>query len=270
MSFGAGLNLAQTSTGRAAAHLKHLLATLIGLLIFCSGALFVLLPAFLPGLGRAGRHRSTQLATRMRLARMFTILLTYFRATGLIRAPAIQGAQHLHGNAQLIAASHPTLVDSLLLLTLAPAATCVTKSSLWRNPIAAALLTTLGYIRNDADDLVTQCTASLQHGQPLIIFPEGTRTTPGRSLKLLRGCAHIAMSANVDITPVVIHCQPRVFGKGQSWFTMPPSPPVFTIDVYPAIGVATYLAGGEARSRVARRLTRDLEDFFACHYNVKA
>jgi 1-acyl-sn-glycerol-3-phosphate acyltransferase len=270
MSSGAHYNLAQTRSGRAALHLKHLLATLIGLLVFCAGSLFVLLLGFLPGLGRTGRNCSTQLATRMRLARMFTILLAYFRVTGLVQTPSIQGTHHLRGNAQLIAASHPTLVDSLFLLTLVPTATCVTKSSLWRNPAAAALLRALGYVRNDADDLVAQCAASLEQGHPLIIFPEGTRTTPGQPLKLLRGCAHIAMTANIDITPVVIHCRPRVFGKGQGWFVMPPRPPKFSIEVYPAIGIASYLAADEARSRVARRLTRELEEFFTRHYNENA
>ncbi len=266
----ARLSPTQARTARAAARMKHLLGTLFGLLIFSAGALLVPLLGYLPGLGRSDRQASRQLANRLRLAGLAKFLLAYFRITGLMQAPSIQGLHRLRGGNQLIAATHPTLVDGLFLIALLPTANCVTKSALWRNPITAAPLRALGYIRNDSEDLVAQCAASLEKGQPLIIFPEGTRSVPGQELKLLRGCAHIAVSAGVDITPVVIHCQPRVFGKGEGWLTMPPRSPEFRIDIFPDIVIAPYLTSGQPRSKVARRLTRDIEEFLGRHYNSTA
>ncbi len=266
MNSGPFSSPAQRQILRAISQLKHLLATSGGVLVFSVGALFILLCSILSGVGKADRNGSRQLATRKRLARLFSMLLAYSCATGLLRKPVLRGAQNLQQKTRLIAASHPSLIDSLLLLTLVPTGTCVVKSSLWRNTLAAALLRALGYISNEADDMVAQCVAALEQGQPLIIFPEGTRTTPGAALKLSRGCAHIALSAGVDITPVVIHCQPRVYGKDQGLFGMPPRLPEFSIEVFPAIDIAPYRVEGQPRSLTARRLTEDLQDFFCGHY----
>jgi 1-acyl-sn-glycerol-3-phosphate acyltransferase len=244
------------------------MATLLGLLIFAIGSLLMLLVGFLPGLLQSGRQSRKQFANRQRLARLFGHLLAYFRFSGLIQSPSIQGLQYLNGGAQLIVATHPSLIDSVLLLALIPNANCVTKSALWRNPITALPLRALGYIRNDSSDLVAECTASLQSGNPLIIFAEGTRSVPGQPLRLLRGSAHIAISANVGITPVIIHCEPRVFGKGQTWFAAPQTAPLFSLDIYPEIAVAPYLSSGQPRSKTARWLNRELEAFFSRHYTV--
>ncbi len=266
MTLQARLSLAKKHAARAVWRLEHFLATLLGLLIFAIGSLLMLLVGFLPGLLQSGSQSGKQLANRQRLARLFGYLLAYFRCSGLMQSPSIQGLQHLHGGAQLIVATHPSLIDSVFLLALIPNANCVTKSALWRNPLTALLLRALGYIRNDANDLVAACTASLQSGNPLIIFPEGTRSVPGQPLRLLRGSAHIAINANVGITPVIIHCEPRVFGKGQSWFAPPQTAPLFSLEIFPEIAVVPYLASGQPRSKTARWLTRDLEAFFNHHY----
>lgn len=266
MTAQARLSLTKKNTARAAARLKHFLATLLGLLIFAIGALLMLVVGFLPGLVQPGSQTRKQFANRQLLARLFGHLLAYLRCSGLIQSPSIQGLQHLHGGAQLIVATHPSLIDSVLLLAMIPNASCVTKSALWRNPITALPLRALGYIRNDSSDLIAQCTASLQSGNPLIIFAEGTRSVPGQPLRLLRGSAHIAINAKVGITPVIIHCQPRVFGKGQAWFAQPQTAPLFSLDIYPEIAIEPYLASGQPRSKTARWLTRDLEVFFNRHY----
>lgn len=256
----------ENHAAKLASRLKHLLAALIGLLIFVSGTLLLLLGASVPGLAPRGSPASKQLANRQRLARLLNCLLAYFRLSGLMQPESIRGLQHLRSDARLIVATHPTLIDSVFLLAMLPNANCVTKSALWRNPITALPLRALGYIRNDASDLLAKCAASLQSGNPLIIFPEGTRTEPGQALKLLRGSAHIAMSAGVDITPVIIHCEPRVFGKGQAWFAFPPTAPRFSIDIHPEIAIAPYLDKQQPRSKTARRLTRDLKALLSHHY----
>ena len=266
MTVQARLSLAKKHATRAALKLKHFLATLLGLLFFAIGSLIMLLVGFLPGLPQSGSQTRKQFANRQRLARLLGHLLAYLRFSGLMQPPSIRGLQHLRVGARLIVATHPSLIDSVLLLAMIPNANCVTKSALWRNPITALPLRALGYIRNDSKDLIDQCAASLRSGNPLIIFPEGTRSIPGQPLRLLRGSAHIAITANVGITPVIIHCEPRVFGKDQSWFAAPQTAPLFSLEVYPEIAIEPYLASGQPRSKTARWLTRDLEVFFSRHY----
>jgi 1-acyl-sn-glycerol-3-phosphate acyltransferase len=103
-----------------------------------------------------------------------------------------------------------------------------------------------------------------------VIFPEGTRTTPGQPLKLQRGAANIAVRGGLDVTPVRISCTPLTLGKGEKWYRVPPTRFHMVIVVQKDLPIAPFLngteggdplAGGEALA--ARRLTDYLANYFA-------
>ena len=80
---------------------------------------------------------------------------------------------------QLIVANHPTLIDVVFLLAFMPGAGCVVKAGLWRNPLTRCAVTLVEFIRNDSTAAHDRCRgARAARAQPLIIFPEGTRTRP--------------------------------------------------------------------------------------------
>ncbi|MCD2476569.1 1-acyl-sn-glycerol-3-phosphate acyltransferase, partial [Staphylococcus aureus] len=75
------------------------------------------------------------------------------------------------------------------------------------------------YICNDSGvGVIDDCIASLRAGNNLIIFPEGTRTTPGRPVQLQRGAANIAIRGRCDMTPVHIRCSPPALSKELPWW----------------------------------------------------
>lgn len=165
-------------------------------------------------------------------------------------------------NAQLILANHPSLIDVIFLIALVPNANCVVKGKLVRNPFTRGPIKTAGYIINDnSEEVITAASAAVTKGHALIIFPEGTRTTPGKGLALKRGAANVAIRATADITPVLIDCYPTTLTKQDRWYQVPDKKVHFRIQVNETIPVAPYQQLS-APSVGARKLTTDLTEYF--------
>jgi 1-acyl-sn-glycerol-3-phosphate acyltransferase len=192
----------------------------------------------------------------------FRVYLWLLQATGILRLEVIGGEQLRACRGQLVVANHPTLLDIVLLMALLPDAKCVGKRQLWRNPLLRPVVRAAGYIRNDCapEVFIAQCREALLAGYNLIIFPEGTRSVPGRALRFQRGFAHIALASGVKVRPVLITCEPVTLVKGAPYYKIPASPPHFRIEVSAAIDAARD-GHGTAGSRAldARKLVSSIE-----------
>jgi 1-acyl-sn-glycerol-3-phosphate acyltransferase len=163
---------------------------------------------------------------------------------------------------KLIVANHPTLLDIVLLMALLPDVSCVAKSELWHNPFLRPVVRTAGYIRNDYEPevLIEKCRDALRAGRNLIIFPEGTRSAPGKLLPFQRGFAHIATLAGVVIQPITITCEPIMLTKGRPSYRIPESRPCFRIEVGDEVDAKRFLdLSPESRARGARKLVSYME-----------
>ena len=167
-------------------------------------------------------------------------------------------------DAKLIVANHPSLIDIVYLISIVPNANCVVKSKLFRNPFTWGALKTAGYIVNtgDAEDVIAAASRAFKKGHALIIFPEGTRTTPSQPLEFKRGAANVAIRTEADITPVLIECKPTTLTKNDRWYHVPNKRVRFSLQVEDKIEIGPYLKDGSS-SKSARMLTRDLTDYFS-------
>lgn len=173
----------------------------------------------------------------------------------------IEGESKLK-NAQLILANHPSLIDVVFLIALVPNANCVVKGRLAKNVFTRGSIRTAGYIINDNNEHVIEMAAdAFLKGHALIVFPEGTRSTPEEKLTLKRGAANIAIRAKAEITTVLIECKPATLTKSDPWYKIPKTKAHFKIQVKDKIDVRSYLAEGPP-SVAARKLTADLTDYF--------
>ena len=144
----------------------------------------------------------------------------------------LRGAERLGRPGQLIVANHPTLIDVVFLLAFARGAGCVVKQGLWRNPLTRWAVTLAEYTTNDPTvTMIEGATHALHEGQSLIIFPEGTRTVPGRPFVFHRGAANVALRAAAMVTPVYIRCEPVTLTKNEPWYRVPARRPHFTLVV---------------------------------------
>lgn len=134
----------------------------------------------------------------------------------------IEGLDRLNRPGQLIVANHPTLVDIVFLISRIKQASCIVKARLWHNPFMRGPILNAGYISNeDPERMVTECVNWLRSGGCMIIFPEGTRSIPGKPYHFQRGAAAIALQANAIVTPVTITCYPSTLTKAEQWYQIP-------------------------------------------------
>jgi len=166
-------------------------------------------------------------------------------------------------DAKLILANHPSLIDVIFLISMVPNANCVVKGKLARSIFTKGPISAAGYIINDdhALDVIDAAREAFEKGHALIVFPEGTRTTPGQVPALKRGAANVAIRTEADITPVVIECNPTTLTKSDRWYQVPSKQVRFRIEIKDAIDVGQYVHNS-CPSKSARKLTRDLSNYF--------
>jgi 1-acyl-sn-glycerol-3-phosphate acyltransferase len=165
--------------------------------------------------------RSRELTVRHALGRAMRGFAGLMRAVGVITYE-LDGLERLGRPGQLILANHPTLIDAVFLLGFAPSSNCIVKQELWRNPLTRSTVAAAGFVSNDPTDrMIEGASDALRGGQSVIIFPEGTRTVPGRALQFHRGAAAIAVRAAAVVTPVYIRCSPPTLAKNDPWYRIP-------------------------------------------------
>ena len=133
------------------------------------------------------------------MRRVMGLFIWFMRSLGLLTYE-LHGLDRLARSGQLIVANHPTLIDVVFMLWLTPDVGCVVKRALWRNPALRWPVIWAGYIPNtEGAQLVQDCAGVLKGGRSLLIFPEGTRSVPGKPLALKRGAAQVALASRADI-----------------------------------------------------------------------
>jgi 1-acyl-sn-glycerol-3-phosphate acyltransferase len=152
------------------------------------------------------------------------------------------------------------LLDVVVLLAYVKQASCVVKSRVWRNPFLFAAVRATNYVRSgDPTQLLRDCAAALARNEPLIVFPEATRSVPGEPLHLQRGAATIAIESDAVVEIVHFRCEPVLLAKGDAWYRVPDRRPCLQVRVGASLRAREYLRGGLSRSVAARHLTQALQ-----------
>ena len=192
----------------------------------------------------------------------FRFYLWQMQALGLMTLD-IRGREYLQQAAgKLVIANHPSLLDVVILIALMPDCDCVVKGKLRRSLVSGVIRAT-GYTDNrDGETLLKRSEESLAAGFPLIVFPEGTRSTPGAPLAFQRGAANIAVRCNADILPIVITCNPPTLLKGEPWYNIPARRPAFVAEIFPPLQLKNMIAQDTPAPLATRQLNRQLLDFY--------
>ncbi len=109
----------------------------------------------------------------------------------------------------VIAARHESVFDTVVLPFLFPEGAMVYKKELENIPLFGLLLRKSKMIAVDRQagsaalkDLLAKGQALKEQGRPIIIFPEGTRVSPGEKQNLQPGAAALAKHLNLPLVPV--------------------------------------------------------------------
>lgn len=253
---------ADSLNNRPGAHwLWRLIATALSFLLFGLGGLCLRLVVF-PLLGLLPGDATTQ-RTRARrtISHLFWLFVQFMYRSGVLTYE-VTGAERLGRPGQLVIANHPSLIDVVVLIGLIRDANCVVKQSLWDNPFTRGPVRAAQFISNNGSaDMLDEAAEALRQGQTLIIFPEGTRTTPGKAPQFHRGAASIALRGARCVTPVVISVTPTTLTKAEPWYHIPARRVHIALRVGEDIDPQAYAARGAAPIA-----SRQLNDYLHRHF----
>jgi 1-acyl-sn-glycerol-3-phosphate acyltransferase len=163
-------------------------------------------------------------------------------------------------SSKIVVASHPSILDSVLLISLLPNADTIVAGHLNRNIILRQIARWL-YILNtdDYEKILETCDKSLKLGNCLLIFPEGTRTRRYKKPRIKKGAARISMACGCGIVPVHIGGTDKFgLGKKDSWFGFNPTERyVYRLTIGEEISPVKYK--NVSKSAAVRRITKDIE-----------
>jgi len=187
----------------------------------------------------------------------------FMNTVGVLRYE-ITGLDKLRpGQSYLIIANHPSLIDVVFLLAMFPKADCVIKQELRENFWTKHLMKGVGYISNrNPEQWLHDCTMRLQEGHSLILFPEGTRTVPGKPLNFKAGAAAVAVRAGATCLPILITCEPTTLTKAERWYHVPDRRVFLSIRVQDPVAVADVIPAGMDPREAGRHFNSYLLDYF--------
>jgi 1-acyl-sn-glycerol-3-phosphate acyltransferase len=153
----------------------------------------------------------------------------------------------------LLAPVHRSYVDWLIVarVTSRRRLRYIAKAEIWKSKFVGRLLEACGAFpvhRSGADrEALERCRAVLAGGEPLVMFPEGTRRSGALVTDLREGVAYLALRAGVPVVPVGIGGSERAMPRG----SRVPRPRRVEIVIgkalWPSIGSGADAGGGDSR-----------------------
>lgn len=169
---------------------------------------------------------------------VYQALIKVLSASGALRIAEFHNVERLRrGGPMVVVANHRTLLDVLILMAEIPDSSCLLKPFrptngqvnsrrsmmpwFWKYFIGAPF-SMLDYVSMPADwddtsavaAVFDACREILKAGRPLVLFPEGTRSTLGHLLPMRDLAFRLALDAGVPLVPVGIHTQVKFSPQG--------------------------------------------------------
>lgn len=171
----------------------------------------------------------------------------------------VEGLSHLPAGGAILASNHQSLVDIPLFVAALPREVrFLAKRELGRIPVFGYAMARAGNLFIDREDprdavhLVRKATESMDRGQIIVVFPEGTRSRDGTIGDFKPGAFYLARKTGVPLLPVLIDGGQVALPRGSLLFRpatlfMKILPPVKAGDGH-ALGRETMAE--EARNRI--------------------
>lgn len=143
-----------------------------------------------------------------------------FLSRALFRLRIVNGDRVPTSGPYVLAPSHRSYLDTPFVSALTPRRIrFMGKAELWKHGWSAKLFTALGAFPVDRDTAdraaLRQAMAAVDGGEPLVIFPEGTRRSGPTIDNLHDGAAYIAARSGVPIVPVGVGGSEEILAKGR-------------------------------------------------------
>lgn len=211
-----------------------------------------------------------QEAVRRWISSIFRRFLRSIKFWGLIKYEKIDKNRFNDVRSKIIVANHPCILDFVFLMAMFPNASCIARGGLLKGPFGGVIRT--AYIPNELEfeELREICKKTLDAGNNIIIFPEGTRTPRTGRNKYKKGAARIAYYTKCDLLPIYIGGSDKYgLGKGDPlWSFNPIEKMLFDFTILPEIKYEDYKDFSDIIA--AKRMTKKCEEMivgFGEEYN---
>jgi 1-acyl-sn-glycerol-3-phosphate acyltransferase len=150
----------------------------------------------------------------------------------------VLGRENIPQRPAVILTKHQSAWETVVLQEVFPLALFVWKKELrWQLPFFGWALAVIPMIsidrtagKNALRQLVAQGRLRLSQGYPIVIFPEGTRTEPGKTRRYKIGGAHLGVESGAPVLPVALNS--GEFWGRNAFFKQPGT---ITVSIGPAI-----------------------------------
>jgi 1-acyl-sn-glycerol-3-phosphate acyltransferase len=154
------------------------------------------------------------------LPRKYLIIFPYMMSEGILFLLAktvgirheIRGLENLGSVPGILACKHQSVWETAIWPQFTPHLSIILKQELRRVPIFGILIQRLGFISVDRKDgpraivkMVTLAKQVIAEGRSIMIFPEGTRSQPGRPASYQRGISALYDKLEVPVIPVALN-----------------------------------------------------------------
>jgi 1-acyl-sn-glycerol-3-phosphate acyltransferase len=170
----------------------------------------------------------------------------------------IRGRENVPADGPFVLAPvHRSNLDFILVSTVrGPRMRYMGKASIWRSALLGRFVSMLGAFpvhRGTADrESLRTCMRVIENGEPLVMFPEGTRREGAVVEDLFDGPAYVAARAGVPLVPVGIGGSDRAMPVGSKM--------VFPRKIVIVVGEPIAPPVGDGSGRVKRREVRRMTD----------
>jgi len=184
----------------------------------------------------------------------------YMRFFGLIDFDSRGLEKKLPQGPFVLVANHPSLVDVVLLLSACPKMFCVVKGPVMHSPFVGRMMRYADHI--DAGDggpasgmaVLQGAVDRLRAGDPVLIFPEGTRSPRNALGPFHKGAFAIARLAGVPVVPLHIAMSPPGLMRGMKWYTVPDDTMRYKFKVLPPCPPERWSGDSGAMSKAVRAM----------------
>ena len=223
-------------------------ATASGFVLFWVGAVifaWIALPiaALLGGTREARMRRSHHM-----LRQCFKAFHAYLRAIRIIDSraqDALPPREEGNPRGRVLIANHTTLLDMTAIVASHANVVCVAKRGYVENLWMGRLLRVCGFISagrsaEEHQSMLDQCERQLALGFDVLVFPEGTRSTPGSLHPFRRGAFEVACRSKVDVVLLRMDATPSALTKDLPFWSYPDALVSHTIAVLQVVSPAAF------------------------------
>ena len=148
----------------------------------------------------------------------FRFFISFMHFFGIVDFRPDNREKYRSLSSRIIVANHPSLLDVVMVISLIPNADCIVNTYLKRNILTGVVRQLYIINSEDLKSTFDACSKSLNAGNCMVIFPEGTRTPRAGKAILKKGAARIALATGCNIVPVHIGGTDKYgLGKKDPW-----------------------------------------------------